>query len=473
MASLRPSEYRLASASAGQADQEPTIGLEDSPNGGIDVYFRDAIRNESSLILNVKPDMLSIYPINVRPDKMDYLFPKYGALERIMLPRRVNFEYDLPESPEDVAELLELLPEGFAKQWQFGLGLHWEYRFICEAIAQIPDVTTLIVHGGSGTHDAKIDPPIFTMGLGRYHGLRKEINRAASRHQRAARAEKELLSYQWLLHTADKLAFPRKRKRLSPDSIADMTNISGEETKLSKRDRRSIVKLLNENVNEAAKDDPQALLGLKADIERVTLAELITRFESQMTKNLTENRWQSFFMANPFVLSLAFSVPAILIQDNPYLGGARFDRKGGKIGDFLLATATTGNLAIVEIKKPATALLAKTEYRESLFAPSGELSGALSQVLDQRFKLQKHLPNLKDESGLHDIHAYSVRCIVICGITPQGSHEKKSLELVRNSLSDVTVVTFDELLARLKQLHAVLSNETATCAPTETNDIPF
>jgi len=195
--------------------------------------------------------MLTMWPINVRPEKPNYLFPKYGTLERIVLARPVKEEYTLPKSPEDVFELLSELPEGFAKQFQFGLGLHWENRFICEAVASLPGISILYLHGGGSTFDAKIDPPFFIMGLGRYQELRKEIARASARHQRAAREEKEILAHQWLLHAADKEAFPRKRRKLRPDAIAEMAGVGGAQTKLSKRDRISVVKLVNENAEES------------------------------------------------------------------------------------------------------------------------------------------------------------------------------------------------------------------------------
>ena len=94
-----------------------------------------------------------MWPINVRPDKSDYLLPKYGTLERIVLMRRVSHEYELPDDEEDVVALLEQLPEGFSKQFQFGLGLHWENRFVCEAIAEIPGVSILAIHGERGSDE--------------------------------------------------------------------------------------------------------------------------------------------------------------------------------------------------------------------------------------------------------------------------------------------------------------------------------
>ncbi len=456
--------------------------LDEADDGSVDVFFCEGTPSATSgstlrmprreRILNVRPEYLTIWPINVRPDKADYLTPKYGTLERIVLTQPIRAPYELPETDEDVIDLLSQLPEGFSKQFQFGLGLHWENRFICESIAEIPGVTVLTIHGGGGSDDAKVDLPFYILGLRRFHCLRKELARIAARHQRAARADKELLTYQQLLHAADQTQYPRKTRKLHGDAIAELTNVSGERPKLSKRDQRAVVKLATENAEELARTEPQALLSLKADIERVTLKELIASFESQLAKNLTEKYWQAFFLANPFILSLAFSVPAMLVQDNPYMGGKRFDRRGGKISDFLVATASTGNLAIIEIKKPSTELLTKQAYRDDVYALSPELSGTVVQILDQRFKLNKTLPVLKDDSGRYDIHAYSVRCIVIAGMTPAGDHEKKSLELARNAFSSVMLVTFDEMLGRLKEIYLVLAQDLEP-KPPEIDDVPF
>lgn len=49
--------------------------------------------------------------------------------------------------------------------------------------------------------------------------------------------------------------------------------------------------------------------------------------------------------------------------------------------------------------------------------------------------------------------------LLFLGLTPTSTHEKKSLELVRNSFSEVMVVTFDELLGRLKEIYKALSPE--------------
>ncbi len=133
MAYLRPSEFsqlRLGS----RAENEPSLELQKSVEGGVDVYYIESpeatrIHGTSNSprrerILNICPDHLTIWPINIRPDKADYMSPKYGSLERLVLARPVRYPYDVPETAEGVVDLLSELPEGFAKQFQFGLGLH-------------------------------------------------------------------------------------------------------------------------------------------------------------------------------------------------------------------------------------------------------------------------------------------------------------------------------------------------------------
>jgi hypothetical protein len=49
-----------------------------------------------------------------------------------------------------------------------------------------------------------------------------------------------------------------------------------------------------------------------------------------------------------------------------------------------------------------------------------------------------------------------VQCIVIAGREPATDDKKRSLELYRNNLRDVVVITFDELLRSLQNLHEFL-----------------
>lgn len=467
MASLRPSAFNQRE----RADGGPFLVIESTQpeEDGVNVFFTDvapAQRTPDSLmelLLHVCPDRLTIWPLNVRADRDDYLQPKYSTLQRIVVTCPVIDPYILPATTDDVVELLEQLPEGFAKDFRFGLGLLWEYRQICETAAGVDGVSVLIVHKGN---EAKIDLPFFILGITRFHTLRKELNRITSRYQRDARKEKQFQSYQTLLHVADAKQYPTVKKKVRPDTIAEITNGGRDHASLSKQDRRAVVRMVQDNVGALAETEPHALLALKSDIELVTLNQLIERYHEMLGKGLVEGRWQSFFLENPFILSLAFAVPALMVQGQAYAGGKRLNGSGGKIADFLYASASTGNLALVEIKRPGTELLGKNAYRGDVYAPSTDLGAAIVQVLDQRFKLQSELPVIKNNMNCNDIHSYAIRCIVIAGMMPLEHSQKKSFELVRNTLSDVIIVTFDELLQRLIEIRKALqAPESEPCVP--------
>ena len=455
MPSVRPSVFNQRE----RADGGPFLLIEPSEEDegfSVDVFFTDTPpeRREGAYpverLLNVTPSSLRIFPLNVRQGRDDYLAPKYGQLECITVSRRVEGPYELPQTVEDVEALLAGLPDGFAKDFRFGLGLLWEYRAIPEAFSGQGKIKLMIVHGGE---EATLDPPFFILGVRRFHEIRKEINRISARYQRDAKRDKSHYSYHMLLHAADPKSYPRLKKTLRADALADATSGGRDRVELSKRDRRVAVGLVRSNLEALAHSDSDALLSLKGDIEQVTLQQLIDRFREMLTKDLPERRWQAFLTQNPFILSLAFAVPAMVVQGHAYAGGKRLSGRGGKITDFLCASASTGNLAIVEIKKPTTDLLGGAPYRgNDVFAASAELSGAIAQILDQRVMLQRELPNLKERSERYDIHDYGTRCIIVAGPTPSDRARRKSLELLRIVLAGVILLTFDELLARLEEI---------------------
>ena len=368
--------------------------------------------------------------------------------------RRNDRAYRLPTNEDELDEILDELPRGFDPDWSTGLGLFYEYRFIADAIASIPDMSALLIHGGN---EAKAKAPMYSLGEKRLEDIRKRINKITSGHRGQSLKDKNLLAYQTLLHEAAPNTYPPRSQKIESDLLHEAVNVRSARTLISKRDQSAVLKILHDNAHEIAKSQPRELMSLKADIELVTLGELIQRFKSLIDKRKSERDWQSFFQLNPFVLSLAFSVPTMLVQNIPYVGGKRFDGRGGKFSDFLAATKSTGNLLIVEIKKPSTEILSRTTYRDDLRSLSTDLNGSIVQALDQRFKLQKNIAGLKEDSNRNDVYTYAVKIVVIVGTTPSDIQDKKSWELARNSLSEVVLITFDELLGRLEEIYRVLS----------------
>ena len=59
---------------------------------------------------------------------------------------------------------------------------------------------------------------------------------------------------------------------------------------------------------------------------------------------------------------------------------------------------------------------------------------------------------------MYDIESYSVRCCLVVGTMPSDEDLKKSFELFRGNSKHVEIVTFDELLEKLKGLRDLLTS---------------
>lgn len=415
------------------------------------------------VLMEVYQQFVVIYPINIRRDKEDYLKQKYPDIKSI------GFDWNdatLPETADDVREMLEQFPAGFSKQYQYGLGLKWEYRFLIEAISKIEEVSHISF---SKTEKSGVDGDVYTFNLRGYEALRKFMDSLTRRYQKEAHSDKRLLCYTNILHEHDPEKYPLKLKDFKSSGLYNSRAVSEKDVKLEKKDRKIALELVTGNKEELANDAPHALLKLKTDIEQVTLGRLIAAFEHMLSMRLNEGQWQKFFKDNSFILSLAFSYPVMLIQDQAHVGGADIRGVGVKIADFLVANRFTGNLAIFEIKKPDVSLLAEVEYRKNLYRSSKELSGAIAQVQDQKFQIQNNFVTLAYQSGWEDVHPFSAHCIVVIGRNVTDRHERKSFEFTRHALKDVHIITFDELLEKMKELHKIFSADKSFL----NDDIPF
>lgn len=220
--------------------------------------------------------------------------------------------------------------------------------------------------------------------------------------------------------------------------------------------------------------------------------ELLTRASHLIRSNLNnddERFWQkSVLEENPWILEQLFSSPYVVFNNQPYVGGKAHDNTGGNYPDFLCRNRLTNNTAIVEIKTPCTNLLMEKPYRHNSYPLSRELSGAVSQVLVARQDFISSIDQLYHKSG-GSLEALSPRCIILIGKlseleTDTAAGEARhslcnrfdqaklaSLEIFRNSISGVEIVTYDELLNRIDGLIHLFSMEPTDGADGE--DMPF
>lgn len=412
------------------------------------------------LTFDASDQSVTIEPKNTIPKRRTFLGPKYDQVQRIRIRQPSFFEFndEPPQSDNEVIEALSDFPSAFTKNPDFGLGLAKDYRFIIDAVEELSDCTTLEITTGGET---RIDSAnsVFYITEQDFDELRRSINNIATLGQSASRSVKSATAHNLL---AEKIGAPTIRVSAGRHPVRRMitARAMGEEV-LEEQEQDAVIHMLSQSAKAMGQEQTEQLAKLQSDIELVTLDALIERYEAMLSKKLAEDRWQEFFNENPFILNLAFGYPVIKVRDQASVGGRKLSGSGEKITDFLVKNSLTNNTALFEIKMPQTAILNKRPYREGVYTPSPDLSGAINQALDQKYQFQQQIASIKVNSRLYDIESYAVHCCLIVGKTPDGEDEKKSFELFRRNSKDVEIVTFDELLEKLRQLRDFLAAEDA------------
>jgi hypothetical protein len=171
-----------------------------------------------------------------------------------------------------------------------------------------------------------------------------------------------------------------------------------------------------------------------------------------------EEFWQKTLTKYGFVLSQLFAYPVVVIQGKAYVGGKKLDNKHGNLVDFLGRVSSSGAAVLIEIKTPVTQLIS-SEYRQDVFPPSRDLAGSIAQVLQYRESLMQefHAVTHGEKGWLSS----DPRCIVICGSATKQlttDAQKRSFERFRERVIGVTIITYDELFARVEGLIKLLES---------------
>lgn len=203
---------------------------------------------------------------------------------------------------------------------------------------------------------------------------------------------------------------------------------------------------------------PDRVPELTASLGLASLREAIGFWESEKD-NPSEEFWQQALEKRAFLLAQLFHYPILLIRNKAYVGGKRIDNQHGNLVDILAKVRVTGGALIVEIKTPVTPLLGP-EYRTDVYPLSREVSGALGQVLHYKGSLQKEISAVRE--GVDDwLEADEPRCLVIAGNVRselQTQVKRRSFERLRERLSGVTIVGFDEIFEKARDLLKLMSD---------------
>lgn len=406
--------------------------------------------DQKVLLAHLSFDELVMNPLVAATYRDNFLHAKYRKIKRIRIPG----EWSVPNNIDEFDELLQQLPVGFSRHARRGLGLRFEHRLIIEAIEQATDAIELLLVDGDA---ASLSGTTFTLGSSRFERVRKALDQIGRRSQRRSLEDRRMLAHNEIVSPVDTARFPKQVRQPQPGEIYELVQLSSRELMRNQRDRSAATDMVRRDASQIARENPHALLELRSEIERVTLAELIVRFDSHLARNPDERVWQRFFEDHPFVLEMAFPYPMLLLRGQAHVGGMTLDGRGESIADFLFRQRLTGGVAIVEIKTTRTRLLQTHPFRGNVYAAHSELCAAISQVLDQRSELTVNFHARARSPGMESAHVGHVQCIVIAGRDPDSLDKRRSLDLFRNATKDVAVVTFDELLEKLRAIYRVMT----------------
>lgn len=244
---------------------------------------------------------------------------------------------------------------------------------------------------------------------------------------------------------------PRKTK-LSKGALAHHLSFYSDDLSLSNEDIDSVLSLLS--LSPAANISvTENFIQTKDKINVAYLDDVIARFNFLLKdKRDNEKDWQRFFEKHGWILVNLFSAQVVLYGREAYVGGKTIENKEGRVVDFLFQNGFKDNYAILEIKTHNKLLVKGKPYREpDTYAVHDELSGAISQCLDQK-------NTFLTEMG-QKYKALDPKVILITGQKRSlNESQARCFELVRSNQRNVDIVTFDELLEKIKGLRDVLQS---------------
>ncbi len=223
-----------------------------------------------------------------------------------------------------------------------------------------------------------------------------------------------------------------------------------------------------ENALHNLQNDSIGQLSKSISIER--LSRVITLIETNLD-NTDEEFWQTtVFKENQWVLAQVFATPCTILKDKAYVGGKSLNNNNGNLCDFLYQNKITNNVALIEIKTPKTKII-HGPYRHT-YSFTNELSGAINQVINYRDSLMKEYNNLIGNTQ-YVFSAFNPKCVVIIGkLADMDASQIAAFENYRNSLNNIEIITYDEILIRLRDLRNIFSSDVTTDASND-EDMPF
>lgn len=227
------------------------------------------------------------------------------------------------------------------------------------------------------------------------------------------------------------------------------------------KDETKYISLDNVDLHELVKDNPNNITKLieVAITEKIDLSDVnklieiadrkkaIKEFEKLYVEDATENLWQRWFHENNWVLGSDF----IRVSDD-----RRIDVEN--IADFIVENMD-GFIDVIEIKRPGeSASFFESKKDHDNLVPSLTLTKAITQLANYLSALEKKANDVDTQKRIGKI--LKPRGILIYGNSKTwGDEEKEAFRLLNSSLVNITVLTYNMVHQRAKNMNDYLSNK--------------
>ncbi len=230
--------------------------------------------------------------------------------------------------------------------------------------------------------------------------------------------------------------------------------------------------LVEQNASEdfwtaLAEADPDLATRLAAGRIQYDRECVIRDFEAALTEHPDDEAfWQGFFETNHWILQAVFSGAVYLMGSDIYIGGkgpVGRQGAGGVATDFLFSDDSTKSFSVVEIKTPHAPLVGR-QYRgnsqdgqnNETYSMHSELSGGVVQIRNQITTAVESFESVLGPGFEHKMNRVHPKGVLIIG-TLDGLSERQlaSFNHFRHGQYSLAIITYDELLKRLKLLFGI------------------
>lgn len=285
-----------------------------------------------------------------------------------------------------------------------------------------------------------------------------QVNRSVSEVKRQRASEIRSLVDEFLREQ-----YPRQFKgsstgvlRYQPNTIADLLGDEKVIEALSQKDKEALKELYPNLIQDmefslrSAKKVKLISDNIKTS-QKIYIDKVIDEFESKLKSSNPEPVWQGFLRSH--ILTLLNTYAFVIEKQSVQIDG--------KYPDFMLVDAY-GYLDVYEIKKPQTALM-KYDRSRSNYYWGAELARAIVQTEKYISSVERNRYELEAKLRKRNMEVQVVRPrgFIIAGRREDLSNEEmqEDFRVLNDSLKNIDVICFDDLLDNLKALFYRLSSE--------------